>query len=253
MVVAKFLFRTPVIADRISVGLSIEIDVESTVVGGVWCYTETVYDIILNNGVGLVGKGVNTSGIIQLPCKVCYLIASDDVVVHPRIFGSPSPSYTDAGIVDVVDYVVRDARVTDIAGSNGDSSPVFKGSINHGVLVDEQSLTLSGEVGVRAMYLTRTLGKRTSKDGCSSNMFKLIIDDGAVADACNVVESCACQVAEPTTREIDMSSIRYADGSYRTFYPCLILQGGSPRKSLLCQFVGIDDGESALQRDVTFV
>ena len=97
------------------------------------------------------------------------------------------------------------------------------------------------------MYLTRTLSKRTCHDGCTADVFKLIVDNHTLVGIVLKIKGGGSEVLESAFSYVDMTGISDCDGADGAFYPCLIFQPTIPRQSLvLLELIGINQRKSAL-------
>ena len=145
MVVTNFFASYRTAASRVSgnveaVGMGVEIDAETAVVGGIGSRVGRTDLVVLDTGARLVRQRIDAAGIIELTGIVADFVAYDVIVFHTRVVRCPSPSDADAGIVDATHVVFADGAVAYIAQRYGHSAPVLSSGIDDEVLVNGQPL-----------------------------------------------------------------------------------------------------------------
>ena len=95
-VMAELGIGATVAANIIAVGGFVEIYGEGAVVGCVRRIVRCRDMVVAYLGAGLIGKGIDTAGIIQLTRIVMHLVSNNAVVPHAAFECRPAPAYANA-------------------------------------------------------------------------------------------------------------------------------------------------------------
>ena len=174
-IIAESFFGTPIVANRHAIGGFVEIDIESTKIGGIFRRIDLVDDIVFDGRTRHIGKRVDATSIIKHLRETIDLVATDVIVLHAGVERRPSPAHANAGIIDITDDVVFDDAVGDIAGSDADTSPILVGDVLNQIISNEEVGTklthIDGAEG--NVCLEATIGESSKRQGCTSNVVEV--------------------------------------------------------------------------------
>ena len=239
--------------DAEAVGTGVEIDAESTIIGGIGGHGGCADLVASDRRARLIGEGVDAAGVVELAGIVGDAVLGDGIAMHSCVVWCPAPADTDTRVVQVTDIIAFDEAVADIAAADADSTPVLLRGVGDDVVANGNIVALRGKVSVGAVYLAGTLGKGTGEDGGAANVVERTTGNVAALNALDV-KGRRTEVTEDAALEYDALGMTHGNGTDGALNPCLVLETFVPWQAFMFfQFVGVDKWETALQRYMALV
>ena len=87
------------------------------------------HHILADHGAWLVAEGIDARTVVHVLSIIIDQVRMNLIVFHTDRIAVPAPSQGNACILYIVDGIMLNVDITDIAGSNGYAAPVVVGNI----------------------------------------------------------------------------------------------------------------------------